>query len=77
MIVQVLVFISRVIALLVGGRLGNVYLTLALWSISGAVTDGGLSMWNLRMVAFRSEALAVLSSALPASAWCSAQRFWA
>ncbi|MFZ2361126.1 MAG: oligosaccharide flippase family protein [Anaerolineae bacterium] len=49
LIVQVLVFISRVIALLVGGRLGNVYLTLALWSISGAVIYGGLSMWNLRM----------------------------
>ncbi len=49
LIVQVLVFISRVIALLVGGRLGNVYLTLALWSISGAAIYGGLSIWNLRM----------------------------
>ncbi len=49
LIVQTLVFISRVMALLAGGWLGNIYLALALWSISGIAVYGSLSIWNLRM----------------------------
>lgn len=49
LIVQILIFVTRVIALLAGGWIGNVYLALAVWSISGVAVYGGLSLWNLRL----------------------------
>jgi lipopolysaccharide exporter len=48
-VIQVLILVSRVLALVVGGLLHNVYLALAIWTVTGVLIYGGLAVWNLRL----------------------------
>lgn len=43
------IFITRFISLYIGGILGNVYMALGLFSLTGVLIYGGLAYWNLRL----------------------------
>ncbi len=49
LVVHVVILCSRLAALIVGGRTENIYLTLWLWSGSGVLIYGGLTLWLLRI----------------------------
>lgn len=49
LIVHLLILCSRFTALIIGGRSQNIYLTLWLWSGSGVVIYGGLTLWLLHV----------------------------
>lgn len=49
LIVHLLILCSRFAALIIGGRSQNIYLTLWLWSGSGVVIYGGLTLWLLHI----------------------------
>jgi lipopolysaccharide exporter len=53
LIVQFAILASRAISLYIGGMLGDVYLSLGLFSISGVLIYGGLTFWNLSMANVR------------------------
>ncbi len=43
------IFMTRFISLYIGGVLGNVYIALGLFSLTGVLLYGGLAYWNLRL----------------------------
>lgn len=47
LIIQTAIFLSRVLSLYIGGIMGNIYIALGLFSLSGVVIYGILSIWNL------------------------------
>jgi O-antigen/teichoic acid export membrane protein len=49
LVVHVSILVTRLIALAVGGMLGNVYLALGLFSASGVLVYGGLVVWNMEL----------------------------
>jgi len=48
-VVHISLFTSRVLPLVVGGRLGDVTLALVLFSFANALTNAGLAAWNLHL----------------------------
>ncbi|MBN2569759.1 MAG: oligosaccharide flippase family protein [Deltaproteobacteria bacterium] len=46
---NMVIFMTRLLSLFIGGILGNVYLALGLFSITGVIVYGGLSAWSIRM----------------------------
>lgn len=48
-VIQALVLVTRTAALVIGGLLHNIYLALAIWSVTGVLVYGGLAVWNLRL----------------------------
>ncbi len=49
LIVHSTIFITRLASLYIGGVLGNVYIALGLFSVTGVFVYGGLSIWNLKL----------------------------
>ena len=49
LIVHSTIFLTRLISLYIGGVLGNVYIALGLFSVTGVFVYGGLSVWNLKL----------------------------
>lgn len=49
-IVHVVLFVARVVPLVIGGVLGNVYLALSLFAGSGVLVYGGLAIWCMALV---------------------------
>jgi lipopolysaccharide exporter len=49
LIVNVVILTTRFGALAIGGLSGNIYLTLVIWTASGVLVYGGLSLWLLRL----------------------------
>ena len=49
LIVHAIIFLTRLISLYIGGVLGNVYIALSLFSVTGVFVYGGLSVWNLKL----------------------------
>jgi len=49
LIVHSTIFFTRLISLYIGGVLGNVYIALGLFSVTGVFVYGGLSIWNLTL----------------------------
>jgi len=49
LIVHSTIFLTRLISLYIGGVLGNVYIALGLFSVTGVFVYGGLSIWNLKL----------------------------
>ena len=47
LIVHVSILASRIVALVVGGIYGNIYLALGLFAGSGIIVYGGLTIWNM------------------------------
>lgn len=43
------IFFTRFISLYIGGILGNVYIALGLFSLTGVLVYGGLAYWNMRL----------------------------
>jgi len=49
LIVHSTIFLTRLISLYIGCVLGNVYIALGLFSVTGVFVYGGLSIWNLKL----------------------------
>lgn len=49
LIIQSLIFITRLLSLCIGGIMGNVYVALGLFSLSGVIVYSGLSIWNMKL----------------------------
>ena len=49
LIMQSLIFITRILSLYIGGIMGNVYIALGLFSLSGVIVYGVLSIWNMKL----------------------------
>jgi len=49
LIVHIAIVLTRLFALLIGGLLDNVYIALGLFSISGVIVYGGLTLWNMAL----------------------------
>lgn len=49
LIVHSAIFLTRLVSLYIGGVLGNVYIALGLFSVTGVFVYGGLSAWNLKI----------------------------
>lgn len=49
LIVHVIILLTRIVALAVGGLLKNIYVTLMIWTASGVLVYGGLAIWNMRL----------------------------
>jgi O-antigen/teichoic acid export membrane protein len=47
LVINVVIFLSRVAALTIGGMLHNIYLALGIWSITGVAIYCGLSVWTM------------------------------
>jgi len=70
--VNSVILATRFASLIIGGLTHNIYLTLAIWSISGVIVYGGLALWLLKLTqvpwaaAFRSMLQFLLYASLPA-----------
>jgi O-antigen/teichoic acid export membrane protein len=49
LIFHVLIFVTRVAALAIGVLFDDIYLTLAIFSVTGALVYGGLAFWNMKL----------------------------
>lgn len=49
LIVHSAIFLTRLISLYIGGILGNVYIALGLFSVTGVFVYGGLAIWNMKL----------------------------
>lgn len=49
LIIHSAIFLTRLISLYVGGILGNVYITLGLFSMTGVFVYAGLGIWNMKL----------------------------
>jgi len=49
LVVHSAILLTRVCALMIGGLHKNIYLTLGIWSGTGVLVYGGLSLWNLHL----------------------------
>lgn len=49
LIVHSTIFLTRLVSLYIGGVLGNVYIALGLFSVTGVFVYGGLSIWNMKL----------------------------
>lgn len=49
LIVHSTIFLTRLVTLYIGGVLGNVYIALGLFSVTGVFVYCGLSIWNLKL----------------------------
>lgn len=49
LLVHIAILITRISALMIGGLSSNIYLTLGIWSGTGILVYGGLSLWNLHL----------------------------
>ena len=49
LVVHSAIFLTRLISLYIGGVLGNVYIALGLFSITGVFVYGGLAAWNMKL----------------------------
>ena len=47
--VHAAIFLTRLISLYIGGVLGNVYIAIGLFSMTGVFVYGGLSVWNMKL----------------------------
>jgi O-antigen/teichoic acid export membrane protein len=45
-VAQLVIFLTRAVALTVGGLLQNIYLALGIWSFTGVLVYGGFAIWN-------------------------------
>jgi lipopolysaccharide exporter len=72
LVVNAVILVTRFASLAIGGLTHNITLTLAIWSISGALVYGGLAFWLLRLTqvawaaAFRSLLQFIAYASLPA-----------
>jgi lipopolysaccharide exporter len=70
--VNAIILATRFASLVIGGLTHNIYLTLIIWSFSGALVYGGLAFWLLELTkvpwssAFRSLVQFILYASLPA-----------
>jgi O-antigen/teichoic acid export membrane protein len=48
-LIHLLILVSRIISLIMGGSTGNIYLAIALWSGTGILVYGGMAIWILRL----------------------------
>ena len=69
LILNVIIFVTRVIALLIGGLLKNVFLTMWLFALTGILTSGWYILWALRIsgVKISTSILTLLKSLLISS----------
>lgn len=49
LVTQLAVLLTRIIALVIGGLTHNIYIVLGIWSVSGVVVYGVLTLWNMRV----------------------------